>query len=157
MNMSAVVAPSRNQLAAIRRVLIAVLAIAALLVGLFAMHMLHASTSVAGAETALSHVHSHADAGSRSAETATDSTSARAVGATTVTQGCDGMCEISCLLVGMICALSILAAIVGLLIIKRPSLAHSLTTELKRVLRVVAQSITAPAAPSLEVLSISRT
>ncbi|MET4781139.1 hypothetical protein [Glaciihabitans sp. UYNi722] len=150
---------SGDQLTLVRRALTAVLAIAALLLGLVAMHAMHAAP--AAAETGMTNTHVHENATAGTDDGVSEAVAMHAPVATAITstsaQRCGGMCEMNCLLMGMVCAVSILAAVIGLLLIRRPSPPRFSVAKLVRILRVAAEHITVPTPPSLDVLSISRT
>ncbi len=149
----------------LRRALVTVVTVAALILGLIAMHSMSVTSSAIGSQTAESqpHAHHHDSPGiAHSTETVSlvsgNATPASAgTGTAILAPSCDGVCEMRCLLVSLVCALSILAAIVWLLLVKRPALPKFSIAAMVRVARVAAQHITLLRAPSLHILSISRT
>ncbi len=153
----------------LRRALVAVVTVAALILGLIAMHSMSVTSSAIGSQTAESQPHAHhndspviahsAETVSLVSENVTPASAGTGTGTGTaiLAPSCDGVCEMRCLLVSLVCALSILAAIVGLLLVKRPALPKFSIAAMVRITRVAAQHITLLQAPSLHILSISRT
>ena len=151
----------------LRRALVAVVTVAALILGLIAMHSMSVTSSAIGSQTAESQPHAHhndspviahsAETVSLVSENVTPASAGTGTGTAILSPSCDGVCEMRCLLVSLVCALSILAAIVGLLLVKRPALPKFSIAAMVRITRVAAQHITLLQAPSLHILSISRT
>lgn len=143
----------------LRRLLIAVLTIATLLGGLIAMHSMVMSD---GSAAAAAHLNSHSVDGTPAWMGAVDrhaeevASTSKSSSLIAQAQSCGGACEMNCLLVGMVCALTMLAAIVGLLLVKWPAPPRLTIAAVVRIVRVVAQHIPAPVPPSLHMLSISR-
>ena len=152
----------------LRRLLLASLTIAAILLGLIGMHALSA-----GADTQSGHA-AHSELASvqgspmqmmpgsdESAPLAIASTLILSVGVVPVgvapAGGCTGTCAMNCLLLGMVCALSFLVALTGLLLGKLPfRLSFGIRT-VTRVARIASSKFVIPSTPSLNALSISRT
>ena len=147
----------------LRRLLLASLTIAAILLGLIGMHALSA-----GADPQTSHAyHSELASGlggpmqmmpgsDDSAPLAIASALILSVGVVQA-DGCTGMCAMNCLLLGMVCALSLLVALTGLLSGKLPSRLLSGIRIVTRVPRIVSSQFVLPTTASLNMLSISRT
>ena len=147
----------------LRRLLLASLTIAAILLGLIGMHALSA-----GAATQTSHAsHSELAPGLSSqmqtmpgsddpAPLAIASALILSVGVIPV-GACTGVCAMNCLLLGMVCALSFLVALIGLLLGKLPSRLFSGIRTVTRVARIVSSRLVQPTTASLTMLSISRT
>lgn len=143
------VAPSAR--APWRRTLIAVLAVMAVLVGLLAMHSLavssgngqsesHASSTVAVA--AVSGDLGHANIESE---------------APALVQTCTGgLCQVDCLMLGVLCTFGLLTAAVTWLLHRR-IVPRVVSSPLTRVVSIVAQRLSELKPPSLVILSISRT
>jgi len=72
-------------------------------------------------------------------------------------QGCTGLCEMNCLLLGMVCGLSLLFALIGLVVRKRPLPLLSGVRGVMRILSIGTSIFVLPSTPSLHTLSISRT
>ncbi len=147
----------------LRRLLLASLTIAAILLGLIGMHALSAGadpqTSHASHSELASGLGSHMQmmAGSDdSAPLAVASALILSAGVVTA-GGCTGMCAMNCLLLGMVCALSLLVALTGLLSGKLPSRLLSGIRTVVRVPRIVSSQFVLPTTASLNMLSISRT
>ena len=161
----------------LRRLLLASLTIVAILLGLIGMHALSA-----GANTQSSHS-SHSELASGlgspmqmmpgsddSAPLAIASALSVSVGIVSVGMvsggmasvgmvpagGCTGMCAMNCLLLGMVCALSLLVALTGLLLGTLPSRLLSGIRTVTRVPRIVSSKFVLPTTASLHMLSISR-
>ena len=149
----------------LRRLLLASLTIAAILLGLIGMHALSA-----GADPQTSHA-SHSELASGlggpmqmmpgsddSAPLVIASALVLSVGVGVVqAEGCTGMCAMNCVLLGMVCALSLLVALTGLLSGKLPSRLLSGIRTVTRVPRIVTSEFVLPTTASLNMLSISRT
>ena len=154
--------------ASLRRLLLASLTIAAILLGLIGMHALSAGADAQGSHASHSELASGLDgpmqmmAGSDdSAPLAVASALILSVGVVPVgvapPGGCTGMCAMNCLLLGMVCALSLLVALTGLLSGKLPSRLFSGIRTVTRVPRIVSSQFVLPTTASLNMLSISRT
>jgi len=63
----------------------------------------------------------------------------------------------NCLLLGMVCALGLLVALIGLLLTRVPSPPMSGLRDVMRVIRIGQSKFALPTTPSLQALSISRT
>lgn len=133
-------------------VLLAALTIVALLLGVVAMHAL--TPQPQASETSHSHI---AHDGTAPAAIISIETSASVSEFAWVGAACDGMCEMNCLIVGMICGLMLLAAVVGLLLLGRMSQPRLVLIRWRRVLRLFVSDPPFLPAPSLLTLSISRT
>ena len=147
----------------LRRLLLASLTIAAILLGFIGMHALSA-----GADAQSSHS-SHSELASGlgspvqmmpgsddSAPLAIASALILSVGVVPA-GGCTGMCAMNCLLLGMVCALSLLVALAGLLLGRLPCRLLSGIRTVTRVPRIVSSKFVLPTTASLNMLSISRT
>jgi len=133
---------ARNSLMAsrFRSAFLAVLTVTAILLGLVGMHEpSHPTTGSIG--------HSPASV------VATVPVSAGAV----LAPGCVGECAMNCLLLGMVCALGLLVALIGLLLTRVPSPPMSGLRDVMRVIRIGQSKFALPTTPSLQALSISRT
>lgn len=149
--------------ASLRRLLLASLTIAAILLGLIGMHALSA-----GADTQTSHAsHSELASGPDSPMqmmAGSDDSAPLAVASALILSagvlpagGCTGVCAMNCLLLGMVCALSVLVALTGLLSGKLPCRLLSGIRTVTRVPRIVSSQFVLPTTASLNMLSISRT
>jgi hypothetical protein len=147
-----------------RLLLLASITIGALLLGLVGMHALSAAAEDPGGHGSHSQMTpslssngpmSAASADSTPSATQSFSSFGSAVGFTG--PSCSGMCEMNCLLLGMVCALSLLVALIGLVLSKRPSPPVSQIRRAARIPRIDASVFVLPIAPSLHALSISRT
>ena len=152
----------------LRRLLLASLTIAAILLGLIGMHALSA-----GADTRASHAsHSELASGLGSPMqmmAGSDDSTPLAVASALILSagvvpvgvvpagGCTGMCAMNCLLLGMVCALSLLVALTGLLSGKLPYRLLSSIRKVRRIPRIDISKFVLPITPSLNALSISRT
>ena len=147
----------------LRRLLLASLTIAAILLGLIGMHALSA-----GADPQTSHAsHSELVSGLGSQMQimpGSDDSAPLAIASALIlpagvvqAEGCTGMCAMNCLLLGMVCALSLLVALTGLLSGKLPSRLLSGIRTVTRVPRIVSSQLVLPTTASLNMLSISRT
>ena len=149
---------------ALRLLLLASLTIAALLLGLMGMHALSA-----GADAQSGHgAHSSMAPGrpavslmtvmpSDGIPPATVTSSLLTSAAGVAAPSCSGMCAMDCLLLGMVCALSLLVALIGLVLSKRPSPPLSGVRQAMRIPRIETSVFVLPTTPSLTALSISRT
>ena len=147
----------------LRQLLLASLTIAAILLGLVGMHALFAGVPAHGGDVA----HSQMGPGLHSETTMTTGpadgnppaiasallSSAGGVAA----QVCTGMCETNCLLLGMVCTLSLLFVLIGLVLGKLASPPLSAIRRVMRVPRIYISVFVLPSTPSLHALSISRT
>ena len=149
----------------LRRLLLASLTIAAILLGLIGMHALSAEADPQTSHAAHSELASGlggpmqmmpgSDDG---APLAIASALILSVGVGVVkAEGCTGMCAMNCLLLGMVCALSLLVALTGLLSGKLPSRLLSGIRTVTRVSPITSSKVVIPSTPSLKALSISRT
>ena len=145
------------------RLLLASLTIAAILLGLVGMHVLSAGVNTQSSNGAYSQVQSGLDAGTPMAPSSTESAPPAIASALLTSlvvlsaQGCSGMCAMNCLLLGMVCALSFLVALIGLLLGKLPSPLLSSIRKVARIPRIAISKFVLPTTPSLNALSISRT
>lgn len=153
----------------LRHLLLASLTIAALLLSLLAMHALsagmntqtdHASQSqmsptMSTAPQTVSGIHSML-ASDNDAPPATASALVAARAAVSA-QGSADMGIMNCLLVGMVCALSLLVALIGTVLVARPFPPVVVTRKIMRTLRIITSRFVLPTTPSLTALSISRT
>lgn len=147
----------------LRQLLLASLTIAAILLGLVGMHALSAGAHDHGSNTA----HSQTSPGLHSETRMTtgfadDNPPAIASALQTSAGGaaaqvCAGMCETNCLLLGMVCALSLLFVLIGLVLGKLPSPPLSGVRRVMRMPRIDISVFVLPSTPSLHALSISRT
>lgn len=145
--------PGILSLVSLRRLLLASLTIAAIFLGLTAMHSMTAGMMGAPSTETMSVGQVHSD---HQAELVSTAAGPASIDATTATI-CAGACEMNCLLVGMVCALTTLIAVVGLLLFSRPTTPLNVAQEVLRVFRLVPYHIALPSTPSLTFLSISRT
>ena len=147
----------------LRKLLLASLTIAAILLGLVAMHALSAR-----ADTQSGHAtHSQTSSGPHtrpqmtpdSNDTASPAIASAlvAISAVVSIQGSSDLLPMNCLLVGMVCALRLLVALMGLGLSKRPSPLVSGIRRVMRIPRIVSSKFVVPTALSLDSLSISRT
>ena len=151
----------------LRRLLLASLTIAAILLGLIGMHALSA-----GADAQSSHS-SHPELASGLGSPmqmmpGSDDRAPLAIASALILSvgvvpagvmpagGCTGMCAMNCLLLGMVCALSVLVALIGLLLGKLPCRLLSGIRTVTRVPRIVSSKFVLPTTASLNMLSISR-
>ena len=147
----------------LRRLLLASLTIAAILLGLIGMHALSA-----GADAQSSHSsHSELASGLGSPMqmmAGSDDRAPLAIASALILSvgvvpagGCTGMCAMNCLLLGMVCAFGLLVALIGLLLGKLPCRLLSGIRTVTRVPRIVSSKFVLPTTASLNMLSISRT
>ena len=147
----------------LRRLLLASLTIAAILLGLIGMHALSA-----GADAQSSHSsHSELASGLGSPMqmmAGSDDRAPLAIASALILSvgvvpagGCTGMCAMNCLLLGMVCALSLLVALTGLLSGKLPYRLLCSIRKVRRIPRIDISKFVLPITPSLNALSISRT
>lgn len=144
------------------QLILATLTIVAILLGLVGMHALSSGSAVQdghASDSAMSSVHHLAVAGSQVEAAASTPppllASVSSVGHGII-DGCTGMCEMNCLLLGMVCALSLLFAAAGLFLRRMASPPMTTIRRIQRALRIRAFVFVLPAAPSLNVLSVSR-
>ena len=147
----------------LRRLLLASLTIAAILLGLIGMHALSA-----GADTRASHA-SHSELASglgspmQMMASSDDSTPLAVASALILSagvvpaEGCTGLCAMNCLLLGMVCAFSLLVALIVLLSGKLPNRLLSAIRTLRCKAHIVSSKFVLPTTASLQMLSISRT
>jgi hypothetical protein len=159
----------------LRRLLLASLTIAAILLGLIAMHALSAGVNAQSGHTAQSQMTSAMDTGTQTMPGTQTVPGAQpmpvrddrvppaiasafvAAAAVVSAQGSADMWVMGCLLVGMVCALILLFALIGLVLSTRPSALLSYIRNAGRVARIVSSQLVLPTTPSLTALSISRT
>jgi hypothetical protein len=153
----------------LRRLLLASLTIVAILLGLIAMHALSAGMNAQSGHAAQSQMLSGMGTGAQTMpgtqpmpgpdDSAPPVVASAFVAATAVVsaQGSSEMWVMDCLLVGMVCALSLLFALIGLVLSTRPSALLSYIRNVVRVARIVSSKFVLPTTPSLTALSISRT
>jgi hypothetical protein len=147
----------------LRRLLLASLTIAAILLGLLGMHALSAGTDAQGSHGTHSPMLSVLDTGPQMMSGSSESaplliasafaTSIRVASAQTSTN----MSATNCLLLGMVCALGFLVVVFVLVVSKRPSPLLSGIRRVTRIPRIATSKFVAPTTPSLYALSISRT
>lgn len=147
----------------LRRLLLASLTIVAILLGLLGMHALSAGMDAQGSHRNHSPMSSVLDTGWQmmpgSRESATlviataFATSIRVASAQVDTN----IWAMNCLLLGMVCALSLLVALIGVFLSKRPSPLLSGIRKVTRIPRIETSVFVLPTTPSLTALSISRT
>lgn len=154
--------------ASLRRLLLASFTIAAILLGLVGMHALSAGADAQSSQAAHSQMTSAIHAGMKTTPGSADSAPPAIAAALLVSvgvvsaaaasaQGCAGMCAMNCLLLGMVCALSFLVALIGLLLGKLPSPLLSSIRKVTRIPRIAILKLVLPTTPTLDALSISRT
>ena len=162
----------------VRRLILASLTIAAILLSLIGMHALSA-----GAGTQISHAsHSELASGLGSPMQmmpGSDDSAPLAIASALIISGgfvsggfvsggmvsvgvvtaggCTGMCAMNCLLLGMVCGLSLLVALTGVLVGKLPVRLLSAIRTVTRVAPIASSKVVILSAPSLNALSISRT
>ena len=157
----------------VRRLILASLTIAAILLSLIGMHALSA-----GAGTQISHAsHSELASGLGSPMQmmpGSDDSAPLAIASALIVSGgfvsggmvsvgvvtaggCTGMCAMNCLLLGMVCGLSLLVALTGVLVGKLPVRLLSAIRTVTRVAPIASSKVVILSAPSLNALSISRT
>lgn len=152
----------------LRRLLLASFTIAAILLGLVGMHALSAGAATQRSQATHSQMPSGRHAGTQMTSGSADSAPPAIASALLVSvgvvsagvvsaQGCAGMCAMNCLLLGMVCALSFLVALIGLLLGKLPSPLLSSIRKVTRIPRIAISKFVLPTTPSLNALSISRT
>jgi hypothetical protein len=159
----------------LQRLLLASLTIAAILLGLIAMHALSAGVNAQSGHTAQSQMSSGMDTGTQTMPgmqtvpgtqtmpVADDSVPPAitlvfvAAAAVVSVQGSADTWPMNCLLVGMVCALSLLVALMGLGLSNRPSPLVSGIRRVMRIPRIVSSKFVVPTTLSLDSLSISRT
>jgi hypothetical protein len=165
----------------LRRFLLASLTTAAILLGLIGMHALSAGVNAQSGHAPRSQMTSGMDAGTQTtpgmqtmpgmqtvpgmqtipvADDRVPPAIASVFGAAAVVvsaQGSSDMWAMTCLLVGMVCALSLLFALIGLVLSTRPPLLLSSIRKVVRTVRIAASKFVLPTTPSLTALSISRT
>lgn len=150
------------------RLLLASLTIAAILLGLVGMHALSAGADAQSSQATHSQMSSVRHAGTQMTPGSTQKAppaispalliSVGVVSARVISfQGCAAMCAMNCLLLGMVCALSFLVALIGLLLGKLPSPLLSRIRKVVRISRIAISKFVLPTTPSLNALSISRT
>ena len=169
--------------ASLRRLLLAALTIAAILLGLIGMHALSAGADAQSSHSSHSELASGLGSPMQTMPGSDDSAPLAIASALVVSVrmgsvgmssvgmssvgmgsvgavpagGCTGMCAMNCLLLGMVCALSLLVALIGLLLSALPSRLLRGIRTLTRVPRLVSSKFVLPTTASLNMLSISRT
>lgn len=155
----------------LRRLLLASLTITAILLGLIGMHALSA-----GADVQTSHAsHSQLASGlvpgltsklgspqqimAASADSIPLAVASAIILSTGVVpaEGCTGLCAMNCLWLGMVCAFSLLVALIVLLSGKLPNRLLSAIRTLRCKAHIVSSKFVLPTTASLQMLSISRT
>jgi hypothetical protein len=140
-----------------------ILTIAAILLGLGGMHTLSVGAHAQGGHSAYFQMSSAPQPGTLMTTGSADrSASVIAPGLLTpvggvAAQGCTGLCEMNCLLLGMVCGLSLLFALIGLVVSKLPLPLLSGVRRVMRILSIGTSVFVLPSTPSLHTLSISRT
>ena len=147
----------------LRRLLLASLTIASILLGLIGMHALSAGAYVQTSHASHSQLASGLGGPQQTMAASADSIPlavASAIILSTVVvpaEGCAGLCAMNCLLLGMVCALSLLVALIVLLSGKLPNRLLSAIRTLRRQAHIVSSKFVLPTTASLQMLSISRT
>jgi hypothetical protein len=147
----------------LRQLLLASLTIAAILLGLVGMHALSAGAHAHGSDAAHSQMSPGLHSEIRMTTGPADGNrpaiaSALLISAGKVTaQVCTGMCQTDCLLLGMVCTLSLLFVLIGLVLGKLASPPLSGVRRVMRIPRIDISVFVLPSTPSLHALSISRT
>ena len=143
--------------------LLASLTIAAILLGLVGMHAPSAGADGQKSHATHAQMSSGLDTGTQmmagsndSPPPAISSAPGTSIGVVSV-QGSTDMWAMNCLLLGMVCALSLLFALIGLVLSKFPSPPLSGVRRVMRLPRIDASVFVLPTTPSLHTLSISRT
>lgn len=134
-----------------RRTLIAVLAIMAVLVGLLAMHSLAVNS---GNGQSGSHVSSTVAVAAVSSDLSQANVGPEEPALLQTCTG--GLCQVDCLMLGVLCTLGLLTAAVTWLL-HRGIVPRVVSSPLTRVVSIIAQRLSELKPPSLVVLSISRT
>lgn len=138
---------------AFRRLLL--LATVTLIAVIFGMLAMHTVTTTASAEPIVSQTQVVIDQTS-SVAVNTGLTASNDSASPVVASSCAGMCELNCLVFGLMCTVGTMAAVLTLLLYQRSS-PRVLSAALMRVSVLVAQHVALLRPPSLFVLSISRT
>ena len=145
------------------RLLLASLTIVAILLGLVGMHAVSVGAGVQHSHATHSQISSGLDTGTQmmsgsndNAPPAIASALGTSIGVVSAQRGTD-MWAMNCLLLGMVCALSLLFALIGLVLSKFPSPPLSGVRRVMRLPRIDASVLVLPTTPSLHTLSISRT
>lgn len=155
------------------RAILALLAVAAVLLGIAAMHAPMAADAFAEAGHAHAYTHTHADTHTHAhADDYATDTAGVSAGAVALLSGgplmratfeagdgeCSGMCAVDCMMAGAACMLGIAAAAAtGLLLLARPAIENYAVPTAFRALSMTARRLATPRPPSLFVLSICRT
>jgi len=134
-----------------RRVMIALFAVPAILVGLLAMHVL-TTTGMSNSPTSSGAMAAH----HLTTGTLTDESVATSPGMPVPTEDCGGLCGPSHDMLGMICVLALLAAVI-LLSLHLVLIRWEQLRRFVHALPAKAAALAPPAPPSLHILSISRT
>jgi hypothetical protein len=151
----------------LRRLLLASFTIAAILLSLVGMHALSAGADAQSRQATHSQMPSALHEGTQTTPSSTDSAPPASAFALLVpigmvsagvisAQGCAGMCAMNCLLLGMVCVLSFLVALIGLLVGRLPSPLLLSIRKVTRIPRIAISKFVLPTTPSLNALSISR-
>lgn len=141
--------------APLQRIVLATVAVAAILLGLVAMHAMNAAPSGhAMASHASVDLSTSAHHGVGTAEHALPAQTAP-IGVASP-RGANGLDADGCMIFGMLCALGILAVVVTLALIHREP-RNRIFDAVRRKIDAAAQGLAIPRPPSLLVLSISRT
>ena len=152
----------------LRHFLLASLTIAAILLGLLAMHALSPGTSTQTGQAAQSQMSSTMSIATQTAsgmqpKPVSDSNAPPAIASALVAasavisaQGSADMAIMNCLLVGMVCALSLLVALIGAVLIAHPFPSATFTLKIMRILRIITSKFVLPTTPSLTALSVIR-
>ena len=151
----------------LRRLLLASLTITAILLGLIGMHALSAGADVQTSHASHSQLASGLAPGlgspmpimAASADSAPLAVASAIILSTGVVpaEGCTGLCAMNCLLLGMVCAFSLLVALIVLLSGKLPNRLLSAIRTLRCKAHIVSSKFVLPTTASLQMLSISRT
>jgi hypothetical protein len=142
-----------------RLMLAAVLAVAAVVVGLLTMHSMagtaaHHETDTAATVTQSVAAHDHADEAPAPGATALPAVHHDEAALSVV---CDEACQMGCLMVGLICTLGLLAVLVAFSLPRVASAISGIMNVAQRVVSAVLTAVAPPRPPSLTALSISRT
>ena len=124
----------------------AMIVVAAVLLGILAMHTMMSSAAAPSAHASVATVHSASENGVAAAPGVHDSQADAA---------CSASCMPDWMLVGMACAVGVFAVLVVLLL-HRLDRRRLVFLPLVRVIRIATTRVSLPWTPSLEVLSISR-
>lgn len=140
-----------------RLTLAAVLAVAAVVVGLLTMHsmagaaMHHETGAPATITQGAAHDHASATAPTVPASVAAEHHDP------VLSVACDEACQMGCLMVGLICTLALLAVLVAFSLPRIAAALIAFRTSAQHAVSTVLADIASPRPPSLTALSISRT